>query len=73
LANNIPTCPIYLREGLISPRIAESQETEFHTKRIEMANRTLMSAARTLVKVKKSRLPDVLALVSVNPLNAGPT
>ena len=48
------------------------KETEFHTKRIEMANRTLMSAARTLAKVKKSKLPDVLALVNVNPPTSGP-
>ena len=41
------------------------KESEFHTKRIEMANRNLMTAARTLAKVKKSKLPDVLALVSV--------
>ncbi len=36
-----------------------------------MANRTLMSAARTLAKVKKSKLPDVLALVILNPPTAG--
>ncbi len=47
-------------------------EMEFHKKRIEMANRNLMSAARTLAKVKKSKLPDVLALVNVNPPTAGP-
>ena len=48
------------------------KESEFHTKRIEMANRNLMIAARTLAKVKKSKLPDVLALVNVNPPTAGP-
>ena len=48
------------------------KEMEFHTKRIEMANRNLMSAARTLAKVKKSKMPDVLALVNVNPPTAGP-
>jgi len=48
------------------------KESEFHTKRIEMANRNLMTAARTLAKVKKSKLPDVLALVSVAPPAAGP-
>ena len=49
------------------------KESESHTKRIEMANRTLMSPPRTLVKVKKARLPDALALVNVNLPNVGPT
>ena len=37
----------------------------FHFKRIEMANRNLMAACRTLAKVKKAKLPDVLAVVNV--------
>ncbi len=36
-----------------------------------MVNRMLMSDSRTLAKVKKSKLPDVLALVNVNPPTAG--
>jgi hypothetical protein len=41
---------------------------------IELMNRNLMSACRTLAKVKKARLPDVLALVKVvPPLPAGDT
>ena len=48
------------------------KESEFHTKRIEMANRPLMIAARTLAKVKKSKLPAVLALVNVNRPTGGP-
>jgi len=45
---------------------------EFHTKRIEMAKRNLLSAARTLAKMKSSKLPDVLAMVNVNPPTVGP-
>lgn len=41
--------------------------TELHLKRIEMANRHLLAAARTLAKVRRAHLPDLLALVSVNP------
>lgn len=32
---------------------------------IEMVNRNLLSACRTLAKVKKTKLPDVLAVVNV--------
>ncbi len=49
------------------------KESEFQTKRIEMANRNLMSAARTLAKVRKSKLPHLLALVNVNPPTTDPT
>jgi hypothetical protein len=43
------------------------QESECHTRRIEMAHRSLMSACRTLAKVRRAKLPDVLALVNVSP------
>jgi hypothetical protein len=48
------------------------KETELHLKRIEMANRNLLAAARTLAKVKRAKLPDLLALVNVNPPPARP-
>ena len=48
-------------------------EADFHHKRVEMAHRTLMAACRTLAKVKKAKLPDVLALVNVNPPATGST
>ncbi|MBX9624392.1 MAG: hypothetical protein K2X82_11340 [Gemmataceae bacterium] len=56
-------------ESQYARRLAEQtyREAEFHHKRIEMAHRNLMSACRTLAKVKKAKLPDVLALVNVNP------
>jgi hypothetical protein len=41
-------------------------QNAFHCKRIEMANRNLMSACRTLAKVQKRHLPDVMAVVNVN-------
>ena len=43
------------------------KQSEFHTRRIEMGHRNLLSACRTLAKVKKAKLPDVLALVNVTP------
>ncbi len=42
-----------------------ADRSQFHFKRIEMANRNLMAACRTLAKVKKAKLPDVLAVVNV--------
>lgn len=45
------------------------KEHEVFVKRVELANRVLMSACRTLAKVRRSKLPDVLALVNVNPLS----
>lgn len=52
-------------EGLVAEvGIAQQQ---FHLKRIDLAHRGLLSACRTLAKVKKAKLPDVLALVNVNP------
>ncbi|MBX9584582.1 MAG: hypothetical protein K2X87_30130 [Gemmataceae bacterium] len=36
-------------------------------KRVDSAHRNLMAACRPLAKVRKSKLPDVLALVNVNP------
>jgi hypothetical protein len=43
------------------------KEHELHLKRIDLANRNLLTAIRTLAKVKRAKLPDVLALVNVNP------
>ena len=43
------------------------RHSEFHLKRIDLAGRHLLAACRTLAKVRRSRLPDVLALVSVAP------
>ena len=42
-------------------------EHELHLKRIEMANRNLLAATRTLAKVRRAKLPDLLALVNVAP------
>lgn len=42
------------------------KQSEFQVKRIEMANRNLMTAAKTLAKVQRRNVPDVLALVNVN-------
>ena len=36
---------------------------ELHLKRIEMANRNLLAAAKPLAKVKRMKLPDVMAIV----------
>lgn len=47
------------------------KQNAFHLKRIEMANRHMLAACRTLAKVKRANLPDVLALVNVpGPLAA---
>ena len=46
---------------------------QFFLKRIEMANRNLMAACRTLAKVKKEKLPNVLAVVAVATADAGKT
>lgn len=45
----------------------QPKQGEFHLKRIALAHRNLMSACRTLAKVRRASLPDVLALVNVNP------
>ena len=37
-----------------------------------MINLPSSGAAPTLAKVKESKLPDVLTVVNVNPLTAGP-
>ena len=47
------------------------QAAEFQMKRVDLANRLLLSACRALAKVKKSKLPDVLALVNVSPARGG--
>ncbi len=48
-------------------------QAKYHFQRIEMANRNLLSACRTLAKVKKAKLPDVLAVVNVSTADAGKT
>ena len=40
-------------------------QAKYQFQRMEMANRNLMAACRTLAKVKKAKLPDVLAVVNV--------
>jgi hypothetical protein len=40
---------------------------EFHLKRIDLANRTLLAAAKALAKVQRRKLPDVMAVVTVAP------
>lgn len=40
---------------------------KFYLAQIDLAQRNLMSAARTLAKVKRAKLPEVLALVNVMP------
>lgn len=42
------------------------KQSEFHIKRIELANRNLMTAVKTLAKVQRRNVPDVLALVKMN-------
>ena len=42
-----------------------AQEMAIHLKRIEMAQRHLCTACRTLAKVKRTKLPEVLAMVNV--------
>ena len=41
------------------------KQNEFQVKRIELANRNLMAAVRTLAKVQRRNVPDVLALVKI--------
>ncbi len=50
-----------------------AERSRFHFQRIEMANRNLMSACRTLAKVKKAKFPDVLAVVNVTTGEVGKT
>ncbi len=40
---------------------------KFHLARIDLAHRSMMAACRTLAKVRRANLPDVLALVNVTP------
>lgn len=42
-------------------------QAQHQFKRLDLAHRNLMSACRTLAKVKRSKLPDVLALVNLAP------
>ena len=46
-------------------------QAKYHFQRMELANRNLLSACRTLAKVKKAKLPDVLAVVTVAAADAG--
>jgi hypothetical protein len=43
-----------------------------HQRTVDFAHRQFLAAARALAKVRRSKLPDVLALVNVNPPAAGP-
>ena len=38
-----------------------------YLKRVELANRVFMAACRTLAKVRRSKLPDIVALVNMQP------
>ncbi|MDB5306886.1 MAG: hypothetical protein JWO38_1088 [Gemmataceae bacterium] len=40
---------------------------QHHQRTVGFAHRQLLAAARTLAKVRKAKMPDVLALVNVNP------
>ena len=57
-------CEYQYVEGLDGMSI---QQSEFHLKRIDLARRHLLAACRTLAKVRRAKLPDVLALLSVSP------
>ncbi len=46
-------------------------ECTFQLKRMELADRKLMNACRTLAKVRRMKLPEVLALVNVAPSTGG--
>ena len=52
-------------------KLKTAAQAKFHFQRIEMANRNLLAACRTLAKVKKAKLPDVLAVVSVGTADVG--
>jgi hypothetical protein len=44
---------------------------QHHQRTIDFANRQFLAAVRTLAKVRRAKLPDVLALVNVNPPAGG--
>ncbi len=46
------------------------KQAEHQLRRMEMANRHLLSACKTLAKVRRARLPEVLALVNLNPMQS---
>lgn len=50
----------------LEKRIYNLKSEELALKRIDMANRHLLAACRTLAKVKRAKLPEILALVNVN-------
>ena len=50
----------------LNPDITPKQYAIF-LHRVEMGNRWLMAACRTLAKVRRSKLPDILALVNMQP------
>ena len=54
-------------------RLRTTAQAKYHFNRIEMANRNLMAACRTLANVKKAKLPDVLAVVNLTTTGAGKT
>jgi hypothetical protein len=43
------------------------KQADHHLRRVELANRHLLRACRTLASVRRAKLPDVLALVQVRP------
>jgi hypothetical protein len=45
-------------------------ELEIYLKRSEMGSRVLLAACRTLAKVRRAKLPEVLAFVNVSPPSA---
>ena len=49
--------------ALSLPKLQHTTQHDLHLKRIEMANRNLLAAAKTLAKVKRMKLPDVMAIV----------
>ncbi|MDB5308092.1 MAG: hypothetical protein JWO38_2294 [Gemmataceae bacterium] len=44
---------------------------QHHQRTVDFAHRQLLAAARALAKVRRAKLPEVLALVNVNPSAAG--
>jgi hypothetical protein len=43
------------------------KRTSIHMRRVDLANRNFLSACRTLAKVRRVQLPNLMAIVNVNP------
>ncbi len=56
-----------LRSRLAGQAGETYKAAEFTQKRADMAHRAMLAACKALAKVKRAKLPDVLALVNVNP------